>query len=111
MGLQDFWMGSSELMIPIEEKVEVRWTQMKVYFPLARAKKLIPVSMSHKKLQPLWGKGSMLIGNGWNCDGSTEASGAQPEAADGWGYVFATQGRQNVNYCGSDNRIHELWLL
>jgi hypothetical protein len=30
-------------MIPMEEKTELRWTQMKVYFPLARAKKLIPV--------------------------------------------------------------------
>ncbi len=35
-------MGSSEPMIPIEEKTELRWTQMKVYFSLARAKKLIP---------------------------------------------------------------------
>jgi hypothetical protein len=35
-------MGSSEPMIPIEEKIELRWTEMKVYFPLARAKKLIP---------------------------------------------------------------------
>jgi hypothetical protein len=41
--LQDFWMGSSEPMIPIEETIELRWTQMKVYFPQARAKKLIPV--------------------------------------------------------------------
>jgi hypothetical protein len=35
-------MGSSEPMMPIEEKIELRWTEMKVYFPLARAKKLIP---------------------------------------------------------------------
>jgi len=28
--LQDFGMGSSEPMIPIEEKIELRWTQMKV---------------------------------------------------------------------------------
>jgi len=42
-GLQDFWMGSSEPMILIEEKIELRWTQMKVCFPLAGAKKLIPV--------------------------------------------------------------------
>ena len=42
-GLQDFWMGSSEPMIPIEEKIERRWTQTEVYFPLAGAKKLIPV--------------------------------------------------------------------
>ena len=42
-GLQDFWMGSWEPIIPIEEKIELRWTQMKVHFPLARAKKLIPV--------------------------------------------------------------------
>jgi hypothetical protein len=30
-------------MIPIEEKIELPWTQMKVHFPLARVKKLIPV--------------------------------------------------------------------
>ena len=36
-------MGSWEPMIPIEEKIELRWTRMKVYFPLAKAKKLIPV--------------------------------------------------------------------
>jgi len=41
-GLQDFRRGSSEPMIPIEEKIELRWTQMKAYFPLAKAKKLIP---------------------------------------------------------------------
>jgi hypothetical protein len=35
-------MGSSEPMIPIDEKIERRWTEMKVYFPLAKAKKLIP---------------------------------------------------------------------
>jgi hypothetical protein len=29
-GLQDFWMGRSEPMIPIEEKIVLRWTQMKV---------------------------------------------------------------------------------
>jgi hypothetical protein len=44
-GLQDFWMGSSEPMMPIEEKIELCWTQMKVYFPLARAKKLIPATV------------------------------------------------------------------
>jgi hypothetical protein len=42
-GLQDFLMGGSEPMIPIEEKIELPWTQMEVYFPLAGAKKLIPV--------------------------------------------------------------------
>jgi hypothetical protein len=36
-------MGSSEPMVPIEEEIELRWTQMKVYFPPARAKKSIPV--------------------------------------------------------------------
>jgi hypothetical protein len=40
-------MGSWEPMIPIEEKTELRWTQMKVYFPLARAKKLIPFVGDH----------------------------------------------------------------
>jgi hypothetical protein len=39
---QDFWMGGSEPMIAIEEKILLRWTGMKVYFPPARAKKLIP---------------------------------------------------------------------
>jgi hypothetical protein len=43
MGGQDFWMGSSEPVIPIEERIELRGTQMKVYFPRPRAKKLIPV--------------------------------------------------------------------
>ena len=26
-------MGSSEPMMPIEERIELRWTQLKVYFP------------------------------------------------------------------------------
>jgi len=36
-------MGSSEPIILIEEKIELCWTQMKVYFPLAKAKDLILV--------------------------------------------------------------------
>jgi len=49
-GLQDFWMGSSEPMTPVEEKIEHRWTLMKVYFPLTRAKKLIPDKVSSQTL-------------------------------------------------------------
>jgi hypothetical protein len=45
-GLQDFWMGSSEPMIPIEENTEFRWPQMIIYFSSAGAKKLIPVKNS-----------------------------------------------------------------
>jgi hypothetical protein len=36
-------MGSSEPMMPIEERTELRWTQMRVHFPPVRAKSLIPV--------------------------------------------------------------------
>jgi hypothetical protein len=45
-------MGSSEPMIPIEEKIELRWTQVKVYFPLARAKKLIPDKLGKAHVPP-----------------------------------------------------------
>jgi hypothetical protein len=31
-------------MMPVEEKVDLPWTQMKVYFPLAGAKRLIPAN-------------------------------------------------------------------
>jgi hypothetical protein len=40
--LRDFWMGSSEPIMPIEERTVFRWMQTKVYFPRAKAKKLIP---------------------------------------------------------------------
>jgi hypothetical protein len=33
--------SAAEPKLPIEEKSDLRWTQMKVYFPPARAKKLI----------------------------------------------------------------------
>ncbi len=36
-------MGSSEAMAPCEEKIGLPWTRMKVYFPVARAKRSIPV--------------------------------------------------------------------
>ena len=49
-----FWMGSSEPMIPIEEKIELRWTQRKVCFPLVRAKKLIPTqTISEQPVTPV----------------------------------------------------------
>ena len=38
-GLQDFWMGSSEPMMPIEGEIVLRWKQMRVHFPPARSKK------------------------------------------------------------------------
>ena len=47
-GLQDFWMGSPEPMMPIEGEIVLRWRQMRVDFPPAKAKMLIPVQFGRE---------------------------------------------------------------
>jgi hypothetical protein len=52
-------MGSSEPMVPIKEEVVLRWTQMKVYSPPAKAKKLIPTYVE-ARLSHVAEKGSVF---------------------------------------------------
>jgi hypothetical protein len=49
-------------------------------------------------------------GNGWHHNDLTAAAAGAPTAlGEPFGYIFAAQGTQHVNYRGPDNHIHELW--